>query len=324
VKDGSECLELSGLISAYVDGELGESDIKRAEEHLKTCGSCSALLDFYREISASTLESCSDAPDALRERVMDKVLNEDVPVRADYEKRRKVIRMVLTRYLPVAACLALVLLALPRVIDLNRSANDMARNESPLVMTSGSSGGGAESYPVDMDDSATSNAITTDGMVGGATPMMPPATSGDPRIGGDPSTEPDTAPGGGFTGSPAPSLAPSPSAMPPDISYPEETPQEDVETQLGLNGNVTPGYGDNGEGGIPVMPYYAVIEISGDLPGFLGDYISVLVDDVTQHFLIPCDAVQGLVDELAGRDDVVFSSMDMIGEFALVIYRRDG
>jgi len=131
----NNCSEFIELISAYADGELTESDSKRVESHLASCEKCSALLELYREISVAEHESNAPAPDALRDGVMEKVLNFDAAHTKDAVKHRSTVRMILTRYVPMAACLAATLLILPRVVNfsINYSSSD---NAAPLSMQS--------------------------------------------------------------------------------------------------------------------------------------------------------------------------------------------
>ena len=135
----NNCVELMELISAYADGELTQSDCRRVEEHLSSCESCSALLELYREISVALDESAVPAPEALCDSVMKKVLSEETTVAGDTSPagdtvpatdnadRRKPVRIMLLRYAPLAACLAIILLAMPWIINSrNGTSNDQA------------------------------------------------------------------------------------------------------------------------------------------------------------------------------------------------------
>jgi len=119
------------LLSAYADGELSDSDKAQVEEHLIACENCSALLELYREISVAAKESSLPVPEALRAGVMEKVLKADIPRTADNVTRLSRYRVVLTRYAPIAACLAVILLALPFVVDNNRQLNDYGAPSAP-------------------------------------------------------------------------------------------------------------------------------------------------------------------------------------------------
>jgi hypothetical protein len=132
------CIKFEESISAYVDGELGSSDKLLVEEHLRSCPSCLNLLALYHGMSVSLSESCGEAPGSLRDNVMETIKNPSTagivtPVDPDeidleYEKRvkkRKLVRTVLTRYAPIAACLAIALLVLPQFFNIDRTANEM-------------------------------------------------------------------------------------------------------------------------------------------------------------------------------------------------------
>ena len=122
----NNCIEYLDLISAYADNELDASEMQRAEEHLSNCEGCSTYLAFCREISTATAQSILPAPEALRVGVMEKIHSEDSAHAHARLRRKKLLRLSLTRYIPIAACLAIALLALPRFLDINRTANDQA------------------------------------------------------------------------------------------------------------------------------------------------------------------------------------------------------
>ena len=133
----SNCAEYMELISAYVDGELTDADKQKLEGHLSACENCSALLDMYREASGVIADSCVAAPESLLTIVMDEVLREDRARAAIKTKRRRTARIVLTRYVPIAACLALAILVLPRLFGPNRtSSNQMSDSLTSLSETS--------------------------------------------------------------------------------------------------------------------------------------------------------------------------------------------
>ena len=104
-----KCSELLELISVHADGELTGSDKRLVEEHLSTCESCSALLEMFREISASVRESCVAVPEALRIGVMNRIHGERAH-EVNNEKQRGRFHVALMRYAPIAACLVVMLL----------------------------------------------------------------------------------------------------------------------------------------------------------------------------------------------------------------------
>jgi len=104
------CNDYSEQLSAYYDGELSESDALKVKEHLAVCDSCSALLELYKEISIAADNDIASVPDALCIGVMNTIKAEDLygPKKAGEKKSN--MRIILTRYMPIAACLAVVLL----------------------------------------------------------------------------------------------------------------------------------------------------------------------------------------------------------------------
>jgi len=102
------CMDYSEQLSAYYDGELSESDALKLKEHLAVCDSCSALLEMYKEISIVTDSELVSVPDALCIGVMNTVKADDLygPKRAGEKKSS--MRIILTRYMPIAACLVVV------------------------------------------------------------------------------------------------------------------------------------------------------------------------------------------------------------------------
>jgi len=119
----NSCTEYSELLSAYADNELSDHDKQRMEDHLTVCESCASLLSIYREITSAAVESEVPAPDALRTGVMAAIEREQV-LRTDvYSRRRKIIRTSLAAIIPLAACLAIALLTLPRFMNIDRSSD---------------------------------------------------------------------------------------------------------------------------------------------------------------------------------------------------------
>ena len=126
----NNCEEFLEMISAYVDSELSASDKQRLEDHLIDCENCSAILSFYREISTSIEESSVPAPETLRTSVMERIQGDGTSGTDARKRRQKLVRTALTRYIPIAACLAIALLILPHFLSINRSTNDAAFSES--------------------------------------------------------------------------------------------------------------------------------------------------------------------------------------------------
>ena len=105
----SNCIGIADLLCAYADGELAEQNIRLVEDHLVICENCSAILKTYKEISGAVNDTNVPAPDALRIGVMNRIKSESTPRKTDNNKLRRNYRMILTRFVPVAACLVITL-----------------------------------------------------------------------------------------------------------------------------------------------------------------------------------------------------------------------
>jgi len=239
------------LISAYADGELTESEIKRVEEHLGSCESCSAILDLYREISVAAFESNVPAPDALCAGVMEKVLSENTEVPAGNANKSKIIRIALTRYLPVAACLAVMLITLPWVMnnyDRNTENSYLAPSapgaaapemqmwapaEAPMIMQDQI----AEADSDDMDMARSGPAMAGGGAVMPVTPGWNESAAvrdsidrgGEVRNDSPAAAMPAPAPAAPAAPAPA-APAPEPALL-PQVPAPESQPAELTQTE---------------------------------------------------------------------------------------------
>jgi anti-sigma factor RsiW len=70
----SECAEVLGGISAYLDGELESTACDAIERHCQTCPSCAALVQGLRD----TIGLCRGAavlpiPDSVRQKAQDRI-----------------------------------------------------------------------------------------------------------------------------------------------------------------------------------------------------------------------------------------------------------
>lgn len=326
------CSGYQELISAYVDGELTESDKKNLETHLNNCESCSALLALYREIPNAVAESAVPAPDMLCSGVMAKIISDDAASIAENGRRRKVIRVVLTRYLPVAACLAIVLLALPRILNYNRSTGDSQQNlkaEMSYAINQSAvySGGG------DM----VGDAGAVDGVQDSDRALVEEETENASTAGTDNSASFDAPGEAGVQAAPPPNIASgsgttggsftigSPTNGEPEIAVDDEIrDMPAMQDQIADNGGMLEATPDRDEAEAPFdSDSQAIIWITGDLPDFLLRFERIVVDDVTSHFIIPCDAAMALLREISDRDGVVADIPDGDWDYAIVIYRAD-
>jgi hypothetical protein len=123
------CESYIELLSVFADGELtDENDKKSLEAHLLSCDECSALLEFYRESTIAADKSKVDVPDALCIGVMNMIKNEELYMPKTKKSKTKV-NMILTRYLPIAACLVVLVLVWQINEYLVPRGNDMADPE---------------------------------------------------------------------------------------------------------------------------------------------------------------------------------------------------
>lgn len=106
----SECEQYIELISAMADGEASSEEEALVREHVKTCESCRAFLDICALTSDALENDLVTPPEELLSRVMS-----GLPQTQEKKKAKK----PLLRYLPIAACLVLVIGAaaviMPRV-----------------------------------------------------------------------------------------------------------------------------------------------------------------------------------------------------------------
>ena len=308
-----KCVEYLELISAYADGELTETEKRRVETHLEACENCSAILELYREISVAAVEASVPAPDALRNGVMGQILGIGTISIDDYAKRRKTLRIVLSRVVPVAACLALMLLTLPRLFNINRAADqstgagtmsmmEMAMDAS--VAVGGSGEGGSDSNAQIAPSSGEAELDMGPGAVQRADAVLSPEAAPDLTV------EPDSQP--------EPLILIDTDTD--DMSYPGgEDPQDSI---LGDDSVSRTGVAEPTGDSLLVVPYYSIIEITGDLPEQLSAYVSIQVDDVVAHYIIPRDSAKELIEELSGLAEATVLSVNEEGEYALVIYIR--
>ncbi|MCL2200727.1 MAG: zf-HC2 domain-containing protein [Oscillospiraceae bacterium] len=107
------CIEMMELLSAQIDNELSQADSERLQAHLQSCEECSAIMEFYNEISVAASESAAEAPEELCTNVMSQIRSGNVKKTAP-SKRNAIV--YLKRYLPAVAGLAVILTALPFIL----------------------------------------------------------------------------------------------------------------------------------------------------------------------------------------------------------------
>ena len=100
------CEKYPEMISAYIDGELSEEEKAELEAHLNICEDCRSAFEIYREISEGIALDLEEPPEDFADNVMSRIAAEEG------KKRRRVIRS----FVGVAACAAIILLAMPLAI----------------------------------------------------------------------------------------------------------------------------------------------------------------------------------------------------------------
>ena len=97
------CNDFAPLLSAFVDGELGEKERALVLDHIKKCEGCRAYLSELMAMHAA-LEGLPelDAPEFFAEHVMARIRAEQISKKAGKSVRR---------ILPLAACIALLVIA---------------------------------------------------------------------------------------------------------------------------------------------------------------------------------------------------------------------
>lgn len=125
-----DCDRFAPMLSAFVDGELTDEERAETAAHVEGCAACQKLLDELLEVHAAfdAFEE-EDVPDGFTADVMAAVRAEKAAVKPPVKRRS-----AWKRYLPMAACAALVLFAaaitVPR-FDTKQAANDTAASPAP-------------------------------------------------------------------------------------------------------------------------------------------------------------------------------------------------
>ncbi len=123
----SNCEKYFDMISAYADDELNEDEKAELEAHLAECEECRSILETYREISAEIIQDTEEVPESFAAGVMDKVASYEKNIKAG--KQRKNFGIA-GRWIGIAACIAIVLVAFPRMPHLGCGASKDAAMES--------------------------------------------------------------------------------------------------------------------------------------------------------------------------------------------------
>ena len=144
-----QCKDYLEQISAYADGELTTvSEIREVAAHLKVCKNCEAFYAFSQEIKTAISIDKAQPPRELVSRVMNQITSEPTPIQnlptqytqaqkreqtgantaarnRQIRKKPRTLRVVMTRIMPIAASLALVIIVWQFWGDLWQESYDM-------------------------------------------------------------------------------------------------------------------------------------------------------------------------------------------------------
>ncbi|MBQ7778016.1 MAG: zf-HC2 domain-containing protein [Oscillibacter sp.] len=137
------CEEFAALLDLYVDGELEAADMIRVQEHLDSCPACQSYVDELLAIRAAFPEiEDTIVPEGFAEGVM-----RAIAASAPRAKKRSTATPWKKILVPMAACLAVVVMALPLSGLMNNARTESAAPaEAPAAA--------ASLYTADMAESA--------------------------------------------------------------------------------------------------------------------------------------------------------------------------
>ena len=179
----------AGVMNEILTGEAVGSGDATVSEDSEAVGSGDATVSEDSENAdeaGATVIEAGNAADADVTEANDATSAAGAADDAEIARKRKALRVILTRYVPIAACLAVALLVLPRFLSLNKTA----RNDYAMP-----AGGASSELAFQVDDA--------DGTSG--------APSGSYAGNGTAGSQPETAVTGASPGAPAPAPAPAPS-----------------------------------------------------------------------------------------------------------------
>lgn len=139
------CNEFAPLLSAYFDGELTEEACAELRAHLEECEACRARLGEYAAMRAGM-------SDALEEEEVPADFTDGVMAAVRAEKSARKRKVSARRYLPVAACAAVVLLAASLFPGMHRMGSDSVATDTAARQNSNST----VSYAADSESAAPS------------------------------------------------------------------------------------------------------------------------------------------------------------------------
>jgi len=302
------CENVLELISSQIDGEITDSELQTLQAHLSTCENCSAIQALYIEMSAAISEDAVPAPESLRVGVMEIIRsgendNKDaataIAMGGEGSKKKPSPIFYLKRFLPAAACLALILITIPLI--LNDNANYLVS-------------------PAPADAPAASAPVT----VGGA--VVPDVQRfGDALTESAESVQDDYDADFHAAAAEAPmgrdgigAMLPSPASDLPGIAQFAET-----EFEVSLP--------DFADGTLDVLrafdslinESYAIVEITGDFPSELQEFESASLGDWSawsRYIRLPREVAVEVIDEIRSHEGVTVISGDQNSAYVVILY----
>lgn len=133
------CEEFAPLLSAYFDGELTETERAEVTAHLENCGVCRARLAEYAAVRAEALAAFAEeeVPEGFAEGVMAAIRAEKAAAAPKKTKKR-----TWRRFMPVAACAAIVLLSVTLFPQMSGFDAKSADTAAPMMAQNASASGG--------------------------------------------------------------------------------------------------------------------------------------------------------------------------------------
>ncbi|MBR7081610.1 MAG: zf-HC2 domain-containing protein [Oscillospiraceae bacterium] len=133
----SNCTKYQDMISSYIDGELTFAEKRELTEHVAACPSCRTMFEAYSAIFGNLGETMAEPPESLKERVMSAIGASRVqyvsPVAAARAPKVKKKSLKWTRYALAAACLAVIIFTVPKVVNSAPKMADSAVNKSEQI-----------------------------------------------------------------------------------------------------------------------------------------------------------------------------------------------
>lgn len=123
------CEEYLILLSGHVDGMNTEAEEQQLQAHLAQCAACRARLEAYTAVDTALAQEDALPPDWLSARI-----RKSLSAAPEAERRKKRHPSALLAGLTAAACLALVLLALPVLRSRSALCTDNNQNEMAEMM----------------------------------------------------------------------------------------------------------------------------------------------------------------------------------------------